>query len=207
MIEKLKQLFRLEKAVEPTVLEKIDEMFANLKEDTLGIRIGEDLVSFGMDICEMVGDIRSEMVNNTGFILPPVHIFSDETLQENQYVIQVLDEDMCHGFAVPNKEGLKEISLKFKEIILDNIEKVLTNEVAEKYIDTAQKTNGWLIWALCGRVTSPEIKIILVDILKSGHSIKNISHIFEKIGNKILVNNKYYESDPHKISHDIIKEL
>lgn len=207
MIEKIKQLFHIEKTIEPTLFEKIDNMFSNLGGDTLAIRIGDDLVPFGENIVDIAVNVRDEMSEESGFILPPVHIFNDVNLQENEYVIQVLEEEMYHGFAVPNKDGIEEISLKFKEIVLDNIDKILTNEITEKYIDTAQKKNGWLIWALSYRLSSLEIKIILSDILKSGHSIKNIDNIFEKIGTKVLVNNKYYESDPHKISKEIIKDL
>lgn len=207
MIEKIKQFFSGSKQAELSVSEKIDNIFSELGGDTITLKIGDDLVDFGDAIINIAENLRNDISRECGFILPAVHIFKDEKLQENEYIIQILEKDIFQDFIVPNIEGVEEIYGHLKEAVMSNLDDVFTNEVTEKYIDTAQRKNGWLIWALSYRLSSCEIKLILSDILKSGHSIKNINNIFERIGHKVLIEDRYSYTNPHNISKEIIKEL
>ena len=51
----------------------------------------------------------------------------------------------------------------------------------EKYIDTVQKQNGWMVWNLTNAMPVWGIKLILVNMLKRDKSIKDINYVFEKI--------------------------
>ncbi len=207
MIGKLKNLFNLKKTTEPDIHEKIDAKFSELGGDTISIEIGDDLIDFGELLCSIVENVRTDINKKLGFIMPAVHIFNNCDLQENEYVIYIHGKQVEHDFIIPNIEGIEGIYDKLKNAVLKNISSVFTNEITEKYIDTVQKNNGWLIYSLFCKITPPEIRTILTDILNSGHSIKNIHYIFEKIGDKVLVDNKYCDTNPHKISKEIIKEL
>ena len=54
-------------------------------------------------------------------------------------------------------------------------------ELTEKYMETVQRNNGWLICYLSRLIPTTGIKIILSDLIKNGKSINDISFIFEKI--------------------------
>lgn len=207
MIQKIKQLFHIQKPSEPDIYEKIDNIFSELGGDTMSIKVGDDLINFGDMLINIVSNLRDDLNRELGFVLPAVHICNDVNLQENEYIIQVMEKTVFQDFIVPNIEGVEEIYGKLKDIVMSHIDDIMTNEITEKYIDTAQKKNGWLVWALSYRVSPPEIKIILTDILKAGHSIKNINRIFEKIGKSVFVENSSYYTNPHKISEAVISEL
>ena len=207
MIDRLKRLLHISTPQKLSVHEKIDNLYLNLGEDIITLNIGSDLSKFDNNICELIENVRNELYEETGFILPLVHVTEQDTLQENEYLIRLYGRKACSGYAVPNILGLDEIADKLKELAFINIKELLTNENVEKYINTVQKNNGWLIYSLCTKISPLEIKIILGDLLEKGCSVKNINYIFEKIGNKVLVEHDWYNFNPHKISDEIFKEL
>ena len=86
MIEKIKKIFCRKNTVEAEkdVLTKIDEMFESLDSDVITLLIGEDFLEFKDLVIGTISEIREELKENTGFILPPVHIMDDEELQAGQ---------------------------------------------------------------------------------------------------------------------------
>ena len=85
---------------------------------------------------------------------------------------------------------------------------IFSNEITEKYIDLVQRNNSWLIWNVLRMVPVTGIKVILVDILKAGKSIKDIVFVFEKICEYASENKDFATSkDPYRIAERVKKDL
>ena len=209
MLERLKQILHIKgREKETGVYDRIDTLFFSLKEDIICIEIGEDLVSFGKDICKIIDNVREEIKDELGFIMPAVRVRDVPAMQENEYVIKVKNRTVCEGYVVPNKSGVTdEIYESLKNVLLNNFKTILTNELTEKYIESVRAKNGLLIWDITGAISTTEIRIILGDLLENGKSIKDISNIFEKISEQIYIENKYDYRNPHKMAEKIIKHL
>lgn len=207
MIEKLKQIFRLKK-YSPTFDDRIANLYDTLYEDVIQIKVGSDIVPFGEKICSLIFDLREEFTYELGFIIPSVHILDNSILQENEYVISIKGIEKFRGFVIPNEKGIiDEIYESLKNVVLNNINLILTNEITEKYIEKVRLTNTLMIWDITGAISTTEIRIILTDLLEKGKSIKNISEIFEKISEQIYVENKTNSRSPHKIAAEICKQI
>ena len=211
MLKRIKNLFNRKK--EPSVEDKIDSLYDRLYNDPVLINIGEDLSVFENVFLDVIHELREEVNDECGFIIPKVPVVYNSSLQENEFAIFIRGEYEQNGFLIPNKEGIKdEFYEALKTVIYNKIDTVFTNEVAERYIDTAQRKNGWLIWNITSILSVPDIKTILSDIIDNGKSIKDIGYIFEKIGEEILLNDQYKESytkkyNPHNIAKEVIKQL
>ena len=149
------------------------------------------------------------MKEKSGFIIPPVRVINDRTLQENELQILIRGHVVFQDFTIPKKDYILETVLNnLAKITTKNISEIFTNEITEKYIDLVQKNNSWLIWNVMRIIPVTGIKLILVDILKAGKSIKDIVFVFEKIceyasENKDLLSPK----DPYKIAECVKKDL
>ena len=183
MIETIKNLLKLnKKEPEKDVYTRINELFESLGTDEISIQVGEDLVQFCSDISGRIWDLRNKIKDKTGLIIPPVRILDNLDLQENEYLIKIRNEEVYTGYTVPKEDyALNEIIRSLEQVCMDNLEKVMTNEMVEKYIEAVQRNNGWLVWYLGRMIPTTGIKVILVDLIKNGKSINDITYIFEKI--------------------------
>ena len=210
MIEKLKNIFKF--GTQNTVtspFERLDNMFSDsLKEDVIRIEIGDDLTKFGERMCDIVDNVRKEICEENGFIMPLVRIIDNQALQENKYRILLRGNTVFVDYVVPNKDWAEEVfPHDLKNVVQNNLSAVFTNEITEKYIEAVQKTNSWLVCEIYNTISTSEIRIILLDILKKGKSIKDINYIFEKINEQIFIENKCHCREPHKIADEIIKSI
>ena len=209
MLEKLKHILRIEPQEKtPNISEKIDNLFSFLDEETIRIEIGDDIVPFNKNVCKTIDNVRQELTEELGFILPVVRILNNIYLQENEYTIKIENNLMHNGFVVPNEEGIEEeIYENLKNVLLNNMHMLLTNELTEKYIESVRSKNSIMVWDITGAISTTEIRIILGDLLEKGKSIKNISKIFEKISEQIYVQNRNDYRNPHKLAEEIVKQL
>ena len=210
MIERIKKIFNFcAKNHVTSPFEKFDNMFSSsLGEDIIRIEIGDDLIKFGDRMCEILDEVRHEICEENGFIMPLVRIIDNQGLQENKYRIIIRGNTVYVDYVVPNKDWVEEVfPHDLKKVINENLSAVFTNELTEKYIETVQKTNSWLVCEVFNCISTSEIRIILLDILKEGKSIKDINYIFEKINEQIFIENKFHYREPHKLAKEILKSL
>jgi len=210
MLKRIKDLFNRKK--EPSVEDKIDSLYDRLYNDPVLVNIGEDLSVFENVFLDIIHELREEVNDECGFIIPKVPVVYNSSLQENEFAIFIRGEYERSGFLIPNEEGIKdEFYETLKTVIYNKMDSIFTNEVAERYIDTAQRKNGWLIWNITRILSVPDIKIILSDIISNGKSINDIGYIFEKIGEQILLDGGYQDCwkvhNPHNIAKQVVKAL
>jgi len=214
MLKRIKNLFKKKtEKNELSVSEKIDNMFEELCLDTIQVYLGEDLAELQNVFCTTIQELRDEIKNECGFIIPQIHLQDGYLMQENEFEIYVRGELAGSGFLIPNEEGIRdEFYDCLKTIVYDKINVIFTNDIAERYLDIAQRKNGWLIWNITKILSVPEIKIILSDLINNGKSICDIGYIFEKIGEVILLNGGYQDcfykaANPHAIAKEVAKSL
>lgn len=214
MLERIKNLFRKKQnPVEEPYIEKADDMYDDLKCNILSVKIGDDLTLKQEVIENIFSEIRMEIKNECGFIIPEIQIINDFVLQENQLVFYVRDDEVINEFLIPNEDGIREeLYYAAKTAIYNNINKIFTSEIAEKYINTVQMTNSWLVWDLTRYLTVIDLRIIMLDIINNGKSINNIGYVFEKIGEHIFTElNRtdywYRKYNPHEIAKEVAKLL
>ena len=214
MLEKLKNLFKSKKQdFDISVSTQIDILFDNLDGHTIYVDLGEDLNERIDIIISTIENLRDEIKDECGFILPEVFINYMPVLQENEFSVFIRGKKVANEFLVPNNEGIRQEFYEImKTVIYANIEQIFTNELAERYIDIAQRKNGWLIWTITRFLSVVDIKTILFDIINNGKSINNIGFVFEKIGEEILTDSSFAECcwkeyNPHKIADEVVKKL
>ena len=214
MLKRIKNLFKKKtENTELSVSEKIDNMYDKLFQDVILLHIGEDLTVLSKELCSIIQELREEIKDECGFIIPQLHIKDNTSLQENEFKVYIRGELAGNGFLIPNEDGIRdELYDTLKTIIYDKINVIFTNDIAERYLDIAQRKNGWLIWNITKALSVPEIKIILTDLINNGKSICDIGYIFEKIGEEILLDGGYQDCfykkyNPHAIAEEIAKTL
>ena len=188
--------------------EKIKDLFKELREDVVLIRLGEDLTDYAELFKTIIQNLRAEIKSECGFILPEVRLQEGAWLQENEYVVFIQGINVYNGYLIPNVEGINdEFYEKFKTVVYDKMDNIFTNELTEKYIDSAEIKNGRLMWNIAQILSVPEIKIILSDIISNGKSINNIGYVFEKIAEEILLNNSFSPFEKSKNLHEVAKKV
>lgn len=213
MLKRIKNFLHIRtQKVEKSVYNKIDDLFESLNEDIVTVYLGADLVKYGELTCTIIGELREEVKDECGFIIPPVRIKENDAIQENQYNVLIRDKKVGQIYVIPTEEGIRsEFYDVMKSIIYEHLDEIFTNEIAEKYINTVQKNNGWLIWNITNVLSIVDIKTILADIISKGKSINNINYIFEKMGEYILSDGICQSAgkkfNPHMISQAISKYL
>lgn len=210
MIEKIKNILKFNRnSKTKNVQDEIDEMFDSLGVDALKITVGEDLVPFAQDLVASIKDLRKKIKSNTGLIIPQVRILDNTELQENEYKISIQGKTVFTGFTVPKEDyAVNEITTNLEKECFKNVELVLSNELTEKYMETVQRTNGWLVCYLSRLIPPTGIKIILSDLIKNGKSINNINYIFEKICEVATKDQDIYKiRDARKIAKEVNLEI
>lgn len=210
MIEKIKNILKFNRnSKTKNVQDEIDEMFDTLGVDALKITVGEDLVPFAQDLVASIKDLRKKIKSNTGLIIPQVRILDNTELQENEYKISIQGKTVFTGFTVPKEDyAVNEITTNLEKECFKNVELVLSNELTEKYMETVQRTNGWLVCYLSRLIPPTGIKIILSDLIKNGKSINNINYIFEKICEVATKDQDIYKiRDARKIAKEVNLEI
>ena len=210
MIEKLKNFLKLNKKNTPKdVYAKIDELYNSLGSDDICIQLGADLCPFAEGFCERIHDVRQKLKDETGLIIPPVRLNDNCDLQENEYRIIIRNFEAFSGFTVPKADyASNEIMRSLEHICIEHVDKVMTNEMVEKYMDKVHKNNGWMMCYLSRLIPSTGIKVILTDLIKNGKSINDIDYIFEKICEQATKNRDIYTiPDAHKIAETLKIEL
>lgn len=210
MIKKIIDFLQFKKhEQEKTVQEEIDELFDTLYVDELKISIGEDLLPYSKELSLKIKDLRKKLKEKTGLIIPAVRILDDCDLQENEYRLFIRQNVVFAGFTVPKEDyAINEIIANFEKQCIKNVELVLSNELTEKYMETVQRNNGWLICYLSRLIPTTGIKIILANLIKNGKSIKDINFIFEKICEVATQDRDMYSiRDPYKIAKALNSRL
>ncbi len=210
MLEKIKNLFKKEevKTAEESVVEQVEALFDTLGGDVITICLGEDFIELKDSVTETINTFRENLKDETGFILPPVHILSKEELQENEIVIKIREKEVLQKFAVPNKKGIKKEIKESLDFVYKNfLDEIFTYEIAEKYINTAQKTLLGTIWHVTAMYTVTEIRTVLINILENKKSIKNIVYVFEKFAECSLNSGFYTHNNPRKIAQELCSML
>ncbi len=192
--------------------EKIDNIFDSLEEHVIKIEIGADLIPYKSIICDTIFEIRKEIKDECGFVIPIVDIQYNCFLQENELITYIHRKLCIDSFLIPNETAIKEEFYEvFKSNMYDSIQALFTNEITEKYISVVQKNNNLLIWNLTNILSTIDIKNILVDIILKGKSISNINYVFEKIGEQVLNNGEYRDYfkkyNSHFIARQVVKNL
>lgn len=209
MIKKVLRFFKFSKQEEfPSTEEKINNLYDSLESESIVVFIGSDLENFSESFCESIAHFRESTKEESGFILPPVRVKSDLSLQENEILIKINNKTVIQDFAIPTKMYVEtNFQYLLNQIYKNNLEDIFANNVIEKYINYVQQDNCWLVWNLTGMLSLVEIKIILIDLIKHGKSINNITYIFEKICEQIYVEDSYLIRKPYKISERLRKIL
>lgn len=211
MIEKLKTLLHIRKpkTIEKSIDERISDLYESLQVDVLAVAFGDDILPFAQNIVNGIGKLRIKLKDQSGFIIPPIRVINDKGLQENEIQILVRGHVVYSDFAIPTKEYvLKYVMSNLSKLATKNVSEIFSNEITEKYIDLVQKNNSWLIWNVLRLVPVTGIKVILVDILKAGKSIKDIVFVFEKICEYASENKDFTISkDPYRIAECVKRDL
>lgn len=196
-----------EETTEATVFEEIEEMFNSLDNNGVKIFLGEDLERFTDELGNEIKKLRSDIKQECGFILPPINIKPDNSLQENEYKIAVNGKVVFYDFIIPTKEcTIKEIISGLKNSFHKNIADYFTNEITERYTCIVQKNNSWLAWNVTGSISITSLKTILIDLIENKQPINNIIDIFERINEEIYSNSTpAWIRDPHDISKKILQ--
>lgn len=209
MLEKIKQILHINKpeVISPTIQDQIDGMFNDLTSESLRFYIGSDLIEYCAAINSAIGELREEIKDECGFIFPVVRVTANDELQENECQLLICEKVVATDFVIPKEEEVKlSIGKLLRKGIDSNLSTIFSNEIVEKYIDFVQKNNGWLVWNVTSRLSTVEIKEILMDILESKKSISNISYIFEKIAAELFLDGRYVR-DVRKISQSVKKYI
>ena len=209
MIKKVLKIFNIPRQEQIlSTEEKIDELFNSLDSESIKVLIGSDLEIFGESFCESISLFRENLKEEFGFILPGIRIKSDCSLQENEFIILINNKKVYQEFAIPKTEYIETNFPKaFEEVFKNHLDSFFSSSILEKYINFAQKENSWLVWNLTCSLTLVEIKTILIDLIKNGKSINNITYVFEKICEQIYIEDYYLHRKPHKISEKLTKIL
>ena len=213
MFEKYEKYFnslikKAKKQKEKTIFEKINDLYDSLNGDTICIKLGSDLVEFGDDISKYSHEVRVEIKEKTGFILPAVRFLENDDIQENEIEVVINSVSAFSEFVIPTKENFeKDLKAALNKIYKDYLKDIFTNEMVEKYIDVVKKDNYKMAVEVCYKLASVEIKYILVDLLLHEKSINNIVLIFEKIAERIYIDNSYLSEDVSSLSKEIIKNI
>ena len=206
MIEKLKNIFRLNKSVEKelNIEEKIEELFSSLNSDTITLLVGNDFIDYCESILKIVDETRNEIKDTNGFILPLVHIKSSDSVQENELLFKVREKEVLQKFILPNEKSLiKEIKTGLKEIFKEHLHEIFSCEITERYLTQVKKQCPWMIWNITSVYSITEIRDVLVEILQKEKSIKNINYVFEKFSEYTLDSEYYRHREPNIIADKI----
>ncbi|MCR5261727.1 MAG: FHIPEP family type III secretion protein [Candidatus Gastranaerophilales bacterium] len=211
MIEYFKKLFNKNKTdgnTPKTAEDRINEMYGELSADIVSIKLGNDIGAFYDNLGLELAEFRENLFEKTGFIFPPIRVTEQPDLQENEFTICVRNKEVKNGFChLTEDDALNDIIKALEDVYKENIDKIFSNEIMEKYMDTVQKQNGWMVWNLSNAMPLWGIRLVLVNLLKEGKSIKDINYIFDKICIYATKNRDVcIKADPYMISDKMSRE-
>ncbi len=214
MIDLLRKILKSfgQKEESMSAADEVEGLYGSLNDDILQLVLGADLIALGKNFAEKISEIRKEIKSECGFILPPVRILDNKFIQENEFDIFINGKKIETGFLVPNYAGINEEFYEtMKTVIYDNLQYLFTTKVAEKYIDSVQSYNSWLVYNLFLKISIIDLKTIMLDIINQGKSINNVNYILEQIGEHVLGDGKlqdcYTRHNPHLIAKYVAKRL
>ena len=173
MLEKIIKLFNFQKNTETneTILNNIDDLFNSMNSDIITIFVGSDFTKLVDTIIETIKTTRTKVKEETGFIIPEIHILDDDNLQENELNLHIRGKKVLQRFIVPN---MKEIEKELQEILniiyQEHLEEIFSLELVEKYIEFSREKLAWTIWNITSMYSISEIRNILIYILKKQKS-------------------------------------
>lgn len=201
MLKKIKLFFKnmkkskVEETVPKNEIIDFKDNFSLLKEETIEFKIGSDIAFFIDDILSSIKDIRKEIINETGFIFPQIRIRENRKLQENECIVYIQGRKVYQEFFICNKTELnKELKNLVNKIYDEYLEEIFTNELFEEYITYVQRENAWLVWNISQVLFVSDIKYLLISLLRHNKSIKNISLVFEKMGEMLKNSDRWSSS-------------
>lgn len=210
MLEKIIKLFNFQKNTETneTILNNIDDLFNSMNSDIITIFVGSDFTKLVDTIIETIKTTRTKVKEETGFIIPEIHILDDDNLQENELNLHIRGKKVLQRFIVPN---IKEIEKELQEILniiyQEHLEEIFSLELVEKYIEFSREKLAWTIWNITSMYSISEIRNILIYILKNQKSIRDINYVFEKFAICSSDFNSAYRQNPDIIAQRMASEL
>ena len=130
MIGMLKNLLHLKKPKTPqkSIDERISDLYDSLQVDVLAVAFGDDILPYAQNIVNGIGKFRIKLKDQSGFIIPPIRVINDKSLQENEIHILVRGHVVYSDFAVPTKEYvLKSIMTNLSSIATKNVSDIFSN--------------------------------------------------------------------------------
>ena len=210
MLEKIIKLFNFQKNTETneTILNNIDDLFNSMNSDIITIFVGSDFTKLVDTITNTIKTTRMKVKEDTGFIIPEIHILNDDNLQENELNLHIRGKKVLQRFVVPN---IKEIEKELQEILniiyQEHLEEIFSLELVEKYIEFSREKLAWTIWNITNMYSISEIRNILIYILKNQKSIRDINYVFEKFAICCSDFNSVYRQNPDIIAQRVASEL
>ena len=210
MLEKIIKLFNFQKNTETneTILNNIDDLFNSMNSDIITIFVGSDFTKLVDTIIETIKTTRTKVKEETGFIIPEIHILDDNNLQENELNLYIRGKKVLERFIVPN---IKEIEKELQEILniiyQEHLEEIFSLELVEKYIEFSREKLAWTISNITNMYSISEIRNILIYILKRQKSIRDINYVFEKFAICCSDFNSVYRQNPDIIAQRVASEL
>lgn len=190
------------------IFEKTDRMFDDLNEDTVKIEFGNDVKEFIESIIFVTDIVREQIKKETGFIFPLIHYLTNTNLQENEIKVYLNGNELYSKFIIPvQEETEKEIEEILFDLFNNHLSEIFSNESVEKYFETVKKYNGKLAADIAYNLSSIEVKYILIDLIKKGKSIKNISYVFEKIAEQVFIGKIENKNKLIELSEKVLKNI
>ena len=209
LFEKIKNTFKKQeiKTQNEDVPSIINRMYASLDFAEISVCVGTDLDALVENLAEKIGNLRQLMFDKNGFILPVIPMTVNEEYQENEYRIFVRGNEVFTGFVIPNQDfAPDEICQKIEDVCEEHLSEIFSTVVVEKYIDLVNSATNRLVRSLFDITDITGVRIILLDLLKDGKSIKNITSICEKICEFGAKNRAQYSKFTPKIIGDFVKQ-
>lgn len=219
MLEKIKTILskiknfgsickKTKNSIEEHLVGTYNYCFDTLDDSQIEICIGEDIAKYTDDIFLIFQEVREEIKTDTNFVFPQITCSKDSSCQENEIRINLAGKEIKNIFIIPTLEYIRdEIRTLLFELFDNNLNEIFTCDLVEKYVLYVHNKNSYLIWNITNTLAVTDIRTILLTILKKKKSLKNISYIFEKIG-ETLRNNKYlYEENAKEIAKKVLYEL
>ena len=211
MIERIKQIFNFnkkEQLLDKTPEEKIQELFDSLNGEIITFKVGNDFTEFQDIVNHEIANYREKLQKERGFVLPLIHVVSEDSLQENEFIVMIRERTVQQKFVIPNIKDIQKEVLSSLEYIVDSeLENLFSYEILEKYLNCSQQRQPWTIWNLTICYSLAEIKDVLVGLLRKDKSIKNIDYIFGKIVDITLESGFCSHIPTNKIVEKLILKL
>ena len=112
MIGMLKNLLHLKKpkTTQKSIDERISDLYDSLQVDVLAVAFGDDILPYAQNIVNGIGKFRIKLKDQSGFIIPPIRVINDKSLQENEIHILVMS---CYSF-IFSKGTTKKATTKYQ---------------------------------------------------------------------------------------------